>query len=293
MGRQVESGPLIILSPPRSYSSLVCAMIGQHPRMYAFPELNLFVTDTVGELLDLPNAGDYTAGVTRAISELIFGGFDASSWSRAGEWIASRRHMKGCELFAQLVDLVRPLTAVERSPRTAMSRVSIERAIRAFPQARFLHLTRHPVNTVRSFLKAHQPNEARTRVDNEAPRFYAQLWVHVHQSILEFTQQLHPSRTMRIRAEDMCLGPDAWLLRITQWLGVSSAFASIDAMKHPERSVYARPGPAGFGADNDCSFLVDPWLRQLERALPLEFPWPLGDALLDKAVRLAKALGYE
>ena len=42
---------LIILSPPRSYSSVVATQIGQHPQLYGFPELRLFVGETVAEIL--------------------------------------------------------------------------------------------------------------------------------------------------------------------------------------------------------------------------------------------------
>ena len=45
--------PLFILCPGRSFSSVVCGMIGSHPEMFALPELNLFCADTVGELLEM------------------------------------------------------------------------------------------------------------------------------------------------------------------------------------------------------------------------------------------------
>src|SRR5262249_46194462 len=39
--------PVFILCPIRSFSSVACAMLGQHPELYAFPELRLFNADTV------------------------------------------------------------------------------------------------------------------------------------------------------------------------------------------------------------------------------------------------------
>ncbi|MEA3277491.1 MAG: sulfotransferase, partial [Pseudomonadota bacterium] len=44
---------LIILSPPRSFSSVVSTVIGQHPDLYGFPELHLFIGDTVQEVIDV------------------------------------------------------------------------------------------------------------------------------------------------------------------------------------------------------------------------------------------------
>lgn len=35
--------PLFILAPPRSFTSVVCAMIGQHPDMCGLPEVNLAI----------------------------------------------------------------------------------------------------------------------------------------------------------------------------------------------------------------------------------------------------------
>ena len=45
------AAPLVILCPARSFSSVVCAMLGQHPQTYGLPELHLFITDTVDDLL--------------------------------------------------------------------------------------------------------------------------------------------------------------------------------------------------------------------------------------------------
>jgi len=39
--------PLLILASPRSFTSVICAALGQHPQMYELPELHLFVADTL------------------------------------------------------------------------------------------------------------------------------------------------------------------------------------------------------------------------------------------------------
>ena len=36
------TAPLFLLAPPRSYTSLVNAMLGQHPQAFGLPELCLF-----------------------------------------------------------------------------------------------------------------------------------------------------------------------------------------------------------------------------------------------------------
>src|SRR5277367_299883 len=42
--------PLFVLAPPRSYTSVIAAMIGQHPELAGLPELKPFSYRTVGEL---------------------------------------------------------------------------------------------------------------------------------------------------------------------------------------------------------------------------------------------------
>src|SRR5262245_30909041 len=66
--------PLIILGAPRSFTSVVCAMLGQHPEMYGLPEVNLFVAETMAErrgLIAQPPWSEH--GLLRAVAQL-FGG---------------------------------------------------------------------------------------------------------------------------------------------------------------------------------------------------------------------------
>ena len=44
--------PLFILGSPRSFTSLVCAMLGQNPDAYGVPELNLFIEDNLKALIE-------------------------------------------------------------------------------------------------------------------------------------------------------------------------------------------------------------------------------------------------
>ena len=44
--------PLFILGSPRSFTSLICAVLGQNPDAYGVPELNLFITDDIKTLIE-------------------------------------------------------------------------------------------------------------------------------------------------------------------------------------------------------------------------------------------------
>ena len=43
--------PLVILSPARSFSSVVSTMIGEHPQLYGFPELHICTSDSLEDLI--------------------------------------------------------------------------------------------------------------------------------------------------------------------------------------------------------------------------------------------------
>lgn len=252
---------LVLLSPPRSFSSVVSTMIGQHPELYGFPELHLFIGDTVQEVLDREyRAGNYFGppGLLRAIAELEFGHQTSATVVRAVGWLAERRHWSTKILMDHLRERVAPRIAMEKSPITALKSLGLERVWAFYPQAYFLHLTRHPVSTRRSmdeFLK----NRARPEWNQHFDSLLS--WYRFHRNILEFTRTLPPGQSLMIKGEDVLSEPDRYLPQIAEWLGVSTDAAALDAMKHPERSPYAYRGPAPAFGGNDGNFMRDPVLR--------------------------------
>src|ERR1700736_1202175 len=73
--------PVFVLAPPRSYTSVISAMLGQHPDLAGLPELKLFSYRTIGELeASLPQywidrGFTYRSpGLVRALGEYMVGG---------------------------------------------------------------------------------------------------------------------------------------------------------------------------------------------------------------------------
>jgi hypothetical protein len=300
------SAPLIILCPPRSFSSVICAMLGQHPQLYGFPELNLFSAETVDELLRLeeqPTAPDiaaatHTAGLCRALAEVSFGEQTPAALDRTRTWLLTHRHWPTRQVFGLLLSQIEPRRGVDKSPRTAASPLHLRRALTHFPEARFLHLTRHPVTAVRSLLHAHRlgpaPAPAGPIARSGHADFCGRFWCFVHESILEFTHSLPPSQTMRVRGEDLLNMPALHLPSLAEWLGVRADDCAVAAMQHPERSPYAGIGPGPIWAENDPKFLHAPQLRTAALPATVEPPpeWDLSPALQRTLQRLADKLGY-
>ncbi|HEX4521666.1 MAG TPA: hypothetical protein VH063_18975, partial [Gaiellaceae bacterium] len=85
--------PVFVLAPARSNSSIVTAMLGEHPRLCVFPELALFRKDTLGELLSDPPgwkgapARLRLAGLLRALAEHHDGTQTPETVAAASRWV--------------------------------------------------------------------------------------------------------------------------------------------------------------------------------------------------------------
>lgn len=225
-------------------------MIGQHPQLYGFPELHLFLADTVNELLDREQKkGNYcgSPGILRTLAQLHEGLQSTSSIIRAGAWLADRRHWSVKELIDYLLQMISPRLGVEKSPVTCKSQSYLARAYACYPKAHYLHLTRHPISTKLSMEEFFQNRKKlrilRRKTDEmkdmqslEVKYNHLLVWYVFHKNILNFTSNLPIGQVMRIKGEEILSEPDMYLPQIAEWLGINTDSASIEEMKHPERS---------------------------------------------------------
>src|SRR5262249_39508371 len=149
--------PIFVLASARSYSSVVTTMIGQHPELTGLPELKLFCYATIGELdASLPRywiergIKHRSPGLVRAVAQFEFGGQTSDSIASAQAWLKDRSQWPGADVFDVLMERMSPGVAVEKSPENVETDTALRRLASAYPRARYLHLTRHPVTTQRS-----------------------------------------------------------------------------------------------------------------------------------------------
>jgi hypothetical protein len=314
---------LIILTPPRSFSSVVSTMIGEHPELYGFPELHLFSAEYVEELVQHKMKGGKAGppGLIRTLAQEHDGLQSTKTILKATDWFLERRNWTTKKLMEYLLDLVSPRMGVEKSPQTTKKMRYIERTQQWFPNAYYLHLTRHPVsarNSIQEFLghKASKNKDKKSTLRNSfADGFFA--WYHMHTNIINFTDTLPVGQVMRIKGEDLLSEPDIYLPQIAQWLGLRTDSEAIEAMKHPENSPYAYVGPAPSPGGNDPKFMRNPQLRGGKLKEPSlqdfltkeEWIWPSDeikemllqegiqlssrDNFADEIVRLANLMGYQ
>lgn len=295
------SAPLLILCPLRSFSSVVCAMLGQHPDLYGLPELNLFLADRLWGWLRftrtrMPHGRD---GLLRALAQLHHEEQTEDTIDAAKDWIKARLRWSAKEVFDHLLESLSPRCAIDKSPSTVMSRETLERMFSAYPEARYLHLTRHPGTYGRSLVRFAERSEQWGRaipLDRIDPE---RIWLQAHQRIVEFTDSLPDGQSMRIKGEDLLARPDAGLLRILAWLGLDSESRVIEKMKHPEQSPFACVGPANAQGGSDPDFLDSPGLSPDRRphgpdqaSLDDEYEWVRSATLSHATVSLARSFGY-
>jgi hypothetical protein len=294
--------PVFVLAPARSCSSVIATMIGQHPELAGMPELKLFCCPTIGALAaTLPKYWidrglvHRSPGLVRALAEIEFGGQGPNSQAEARDWLNMRADWSGADVLDVLMARLSPRAVVEKSPENVESDASLARMANAYPRARYVHLTRHPVATQRS-MERHQRQATPEFPPRREPMTGIASWFQAHERILKLCAGLTEDRHIRIRAEDALSDPDREMGRIAAWLGVSAGPEACEAMKHPENSPFARSRPPGSaaGGGNDPGFLADPRLRAVDLPQSLAPPpgWDLGLSVWRCVSDLAQTLGY-
>jgi len=294
--------PLFVLTTARAYSSVVTTMIGQHPELTALPELKLFAYGTIGELAaSLPHywikrgIKHRSPGLVRAVAQFEFGNQTPVALAAAQKWLEDRAHCSGPDIFDLLLDRISPRTAVEKSPENVETDDALRRLAAAYPKARYLHLTRHPVATQRSMLE-HLKRTVPGFSEPEQPMLGIACWVETHCRILGFAASLPRHAYFRVKAEEVLNDNYLQLRSIAAWMGIRVDDTALEAMRHPEDSPFASPGPAESGiiGGNDPGFLRDPVPHPVAVPRTLERPhgWVGNSALWQRTVALANRLGY-
>ena len=298
--------PLFLLAPPRSYTSLINAMVGQHPQLLGLPELNLFNVRLLKDLwrrVSHEIGGDTNRrhGLLRAVAEIYGGEQTSATITMATHWAAARENMSTGEVFQELCRKIYPLIPVEKSPAYTISLTRLKRILRACPDARFIHLVRHPIpqgisvmnlnnGVFALFVNAIEFEENRAIIEPQIA------WHDININILNFLDMVPREQQIRIQGESFMVEPEAHLKKICQWLGLRDDPAAIEEMMHPENSPFACFGPVSALFGNDPNFLRGPSFRPHTPKVPsLHAPLPWrddGKGLRQEVVDLAREFGY-
>ncbi|MEO0983951.1 MAG: sulfotransferase [Cyanobacteria bacterium J06639_14] len=296
--------PIFILASPRSFTSLVCAMLGQHPEAYAVPEINLFVTETLRQLVEhsRPKRGFMLHGLLRTIAQLYSGEQTIESIHLARRWMHRRQDHSTAEIYQELCERVAPLRIVDKSPAYSKNLKVLGYIRKTFPNAHYLYLTRHPREQGKSVMKAPQAIATLVAADSidyssDRPIIDPQYaWYRRQRKILDFLDTIPAEQKMQIQGENVCNEPRQYLEKICQWLNFSWSESIYAAMLRTQDSSYACMGPYGAQWGNNPGFQTSPAFRY--RRIPLSqlsgpLPWRSDDqGFIPEVLTVAQELGY-
>lgn len=299
--------PLFIVAPGRSYTSVVGGMMGQHPEVYGLPELNMSHVDTLGQMLNsLKGPLEFgMAGLLRLLAQLHEGEQSEEAVLRARAWIVERSHWGIKQALDHVQAEIGDKVMIDKSPLNVMRIEHLQRLQQMYPNALWLHLTRHPRTAGKSSMSLRQAlaegkieglGQMAGKTRNLDPE---QGWLRAQQNILDFSATLGLGQYMRIKAEMLLSDPKFYLGQICDWAGLSSEADALEAMMHPETSPYACMGPPSARFGNDPNFLNNPKLdfdrlaKIKEPALEGPVEWREdGSGFSRPVLRLARQFGY-
>ncbi len=206
---------IFVLSPPRSGSTLLRVMLAGHPQLFAPQELYLGCFSSIaahgrhlgGTALDM--------GVIATTAELLS---QTGAWNHYVRW--KQDATPTAEVYSFFNDRLGGRTLVDKSPLFFPPQVVIRRLARLFPRARFLHLVRHPVACIGSYVRErfHAIFPETSGIDPYDAGEW--VWTRVQQGILEALADLESWRVHRLHFEDLATDPERVLRRLCPSLGV-------------------------------------------------------------------------
>ncbi len=304
---------LVVLSPGRSFSTVLSAMLGLHPNVLALPETCLFARDTMRQYIDDLGFGLFEAGLVHAISRLYFAD-RPNSRDLARHWIRDRRDVTTRSVFEELAERAGRAIVVEKTPILTTKLAHMRRVDTWFgDSARYLHLVRHPHTFGLSLLETaaamqrHATTETADHWFRDDESIFSLLrapgsaeldperpWVARNTYIESFLDEIPDHRWMRVRGEDILSNPAAGLIHLCAWLGAPITPVTLEGMLQPETWEFATGPPGASGGDR--KFFQDPTLRTIDKQLDSTsspVPWFAdGRTLTEAGKTLARRYGY-
>lgn len=269
-----------ILSPGRSGSTLLRAMLNGHPDLFAPPELELdLFYDMESRYKGLASGWSDLLGLESAVSQLWHCDHEEAV-VMVNEWREANRPT--LDVFRELQERCSPRTLVDQTTSLAVSMPALKRLEVCFEGAFYIHLQRHPLAMIRSWVRSNF-----AQVVPCTPQSAAEVnWVLAHQNVSKFFGSISEERKLAVRYEDVVTDPQAQMTRITNFLGLKFHPGMLDP--YGDSSQTASPCGRFSG---DKKFLqrnaIDSSAADSSRRYPSDGP------LLKMTEALARGFGYE
>ncbi len=214
----MQSCPLFIIGAPRSGTTFLCSTLNVHPSIHLTNECRIFAL--FKKMIDVDcHRPDLLSPSHRQR-------FEDFSRRTLGGWVERfYREELGVTApiwgdkhppYADPTILSGRMGSVARLPLSG----SCLRFIReALPQARFIHLHRHPAHVAKSLLRKHWIGSVEDGV---------RVWAQYVAEIIEFIDELPADHTLTFAYRDLIERPDATAASVGQFLGLHDVSPIVD-----------------------------------------------------------------
>lgn len=220
---------IIVLTPPRSGSTLLRVILGGHPALFSPPELELLGFGTLAERAETFSGRlkHWREGTVRALMALQDLDADAA-FAEMARLEASGMDVPG--FYAHLQGLIGERTLVDKTASYPLDVAIMAAAERYFDDPLYIHLHRHPVDGVSSFLSARIDDMGLFRPAHDFTReqLAELVWTVSHQNILRFLAEIPAERQVRIGYEALVQDPVGQIERLCAFVGLDVAPEMLD-----------------------------------------------------------------
>lgn len=211
---RMTPGPIIICSMPRSGSTLLDRILASHPDVTSLGEAGLATRATQATVAHygLPQPL-YPCWLSLAASAEVFAG----AYRAFGELVAAYR-----------------VETLHFSEKSVNNDILLGLWLLAYPQARVLHLRRHPLDIC---LSCYQSHFAHGVAFSNKLAWVAERY-RLHERLMEHWKRLFPGRVMTVAYEDVVRTPRAAIGGVLRFLGLpwDDACLAFQDSGAPERS---------------------------------------------------------
>ncbi|MES2684097.1 MAG: sulfotransferase [Pseudomonadota bacterium] len=294
--------PVYLLSAPFSGASVLAGMLGRHPALYAVPELNLFLANTVGGLLDIFDMGQggHSHGLLRALAQLDHGGQHDEGIAAARAWLDARRSAGVAEVLQNLVERVAPKRLLVPDAESPLRPMDLQGLREARPRIECIHLLRHPWSQgvlLHAFSqdKLFVPQDYKDH-SVRPPLLDPQIcWLRAEHNLQALFGERPP--LLHLCGEALDEDFDAAMRQLCEVLGISADASALAAMRTAEQWTFAGHGPrsAPYGLEPEAleSFTATTLDLAAAASLSKPLPWrPDGAPFAPEVQARARACGY-
>lgn len=229
---------IFILNPPRSGSTLLRVMMAGHPGIFAPPEIELLTFNTMGERTkEFSGRESYRLeGTIRAVMEIKNCSVDEA---RALLAKYEQKNVSVAEFYGVMQEWLGDRIIVDKTPANCLDIEALRRVEIYFENPIYVHLSRHPLGMIRSFLEARLSEVFFRRVPhNFSPRELAELiWVRCHTNILTVLESIPRERQFHLTFEALTERPWECMEKLCDLTKLKFCPEMIEPQKNKEKKM--------------------------------------------------------